>query len=148
MKNSGRTLLAAACCLMLILSAGCAALSPAKEEPLEERVKNYQQAQIDRKWDLAYEFLDSSSREKITRESYLNQAGRLPYRKFTIEEITVAPSGDQATVKIKTDISYKGFTFKGSSLQQHWVKEKGGWFVKSAPPAKMSPFNLPQEKRK
>jgi hypothetical protein len=141
-KNNGRMLLAAACCLMLILSAGCAALFPTKEEPLEERVKNYLQAQIDRKWDRAYEFLDSSSREKVTRESYVNQPRRLPYRKFTIEEITVAPSGDQATVKIKTDVSYKGYNFKGASQIQHWVKEKGGWFVKSGPSSKGNPFNL------
>ena len=147
-NNNGRTLLAAACCLMLILSAGCAALSPVKEEPLEERVKNYMQAQIDRKWDRAYEFLDSSSREKVDRESYISQNRRLPYRKFTIGEITVAPSGDQATVKILADIPYKGFTFKGASQIQHWVKEKGGWFIKSAPSSKKNPFTLQQEKQK
>ena len=115
-NNNGRMLLAAACCLMLILSAGCAALSPAKEEPLEERVQGYMQAQIDRKWDRAYEFLDSSSREKrrLGRVT-LARTRRLPYRKFTIGEITVAPSGDQATVKILADIPYKGFTFKGAS---------------------------------
>ena len=133
---------------MLILSAGCAALSPVKEEPLEERVKNYTQAQIDRKWSRAYEFLDSSSREKVDRESYISQPRKLPYRKFTIEEITVAPSGDQATVTIKTDIAYKGYFFKGGTHVQHWVKEKGGWFVKSGPPAKKTPFTFHQEKPK
>ena len=45
----------------------------AKQETLEERVKNYMQAQIDRKWDRAYSFFDSSSREKVTRESYVNR---------------------------------------------------------------------------
>ena len=142
MKNNRRTLLAAACCLMLILSAGCAALSPVKEEPLEERVKNYMQAQIDRKWDRAYEFLDSSSRESVTRESYLSQNRRLPYRKYSIDEIAVSPSGDQATVKIKTDISFQGFNFKGASLIQHWVKEKGGWFVKSGQQTQGNPLPL------
>jgi len=148
-KNNGRTLLAAACCLMLIWSAGCAALSPAKEEPLEERVKNYMQARIDRKWGHAYEFLDSSSREKVDRESYITQPRKVPYRKFTIDEITVAPSGDQATVKIKTDMSYKGYTFKGVSSIQYWVKEKGGWFVKyEEQPKNLTPFTLQREKQK
>ena len=145
-NNNGRMLLAAACCLMLIFSAGCAALSPAKEEPLEERVKDYMQAQIDRKWGRAYEFLDSSSREKVDRESYISQPRRLPYRKFTIGEITVTPSGDQATVKILADIPYKGFTFKGASQIQHWVKEKGAWFIKSAPSSKKNPFTLRSRK--
>jgi hypothetical protein len=50
-KSNRRTLLAAACFLALILSAGCAALSSltATRETLEERVKNYMQAQIDGK---------------------------------------------------------------------------------------------------
>ena len=50
---------AALCLLMLILSVGWAALSPiaAKQETLDERVKNYMQAQIDGKWDRAYSFL-------------------------------------------------------------------------------------------
>ena len=148
MKNSGRTLLAAACCLMLILSAGCAALSPTKEEPLEERVQGYMQAQIDRKWGRAYEYHDSSFREKVDRESYISQPRRLPYRKFTIGEITVAPSGDQATVKVLVDIPYKGITFKGASQIQHWIKEKGGWFIKSAPSSKKNPFTPQQEKQK
>jgi len=133
---------------MLILSAGCAALAPVKEEPLEERVKAYMQAGIDRKWGRAYEFLDSSSREKVDRDTYLSQPRKVPYRKFTIDEITVAPSGDQATVKIKTDIAYKGYTFKGASQEQHWVKEKGAWFVKAAPPSRKHPFNLQREKEK
>ena len=44
---------------------------PAKQETLEERVKNYMQAQIDGKWDRVYSFFDSSSRQKISRESYV-----------------------------------------------------------------------------
>ena len=87
MKKTGRTLLAAVCCLILILSAGCAALSPAKEEPLEERVKNYMQAQMERKWDRAYEFFDSSSREKVARDSYVYRVRTVNFKAFKIENI-------------------------------------------------------------
>ena len=119
---------------MVILSAGCAALSPitAKQETLEERVKNYMQAQIDGKWDRAYSFFDSSSREKISRESYVHRTRKLSYKGFAIEEITMLPSGDQATVKVRIDISFMGYDFKRAPQTQNWVKEKGEWFVKSA----------------
>ena len=142
MKSKGRTLLAAACCLMLILSAGCAALSPitAKQETLEERVKNYIRAQIDGKWDRAYAFLDSSSRERVTKESYVNRTKKLPYKGIAIDEIKLLPSGDQATVKVRMDISYMGYEFKGVSQTQNWVKEKGKWFVKSGPQSQKNPF--------
>jgi hypothetical protein len=148
-KSNGRTLLAAACCLILILSAGCAALSPvtATQEPLEERVKNYMQAQIDGKRDRAYTFFDSSSREKLARESYVNRTGKLSYRGFAIEEIKLLPAGDQATVHVRIDISFMGYDFKRASQTQNWVKERGEWFVKYDSKPQTNPFtqqNKPQ----
>jgi hypothetical protein len=147
MKRNGRLLLAAACCLMLILSAGCAALSSitAKQESLEERIRNYLQAQIDRKWDRAYEFLDSSSRKTIVRESYVYRTRKLSYTGFAIEEINMLPSGDQATVKVRVDVMAMTFNFKGVSQTQDWVKERGEWFVKPEPPK--NPF-ITQDKQK
>ena len=149
MKSKGRTLLAALCCLMLILSAGCAALSPltAKQETLEERVKNYMQAQIEGKWDRVYSFFDSSSRETVSRESYVNRTRKLSSKGSAIEEITMLPSGDQATVKVRIDISFMGFDFKGAPQTQNWVKERGEWFVKFEPQSRKTPFDT-QEKQK
>lgn len=148
MKITGRTLLAAACCLIVILSAGCAALSPltTKQETLEERVNQYMQAQIDGKWDLAYSFFDASSREKITRESYVNRPKKLSYTEFAIEEITVLPSGDQAEVKVKIDLSFIGYNFKGAPQTQNWVKEKGAWFVNSQSQSRKTPFATHEKK--
>jgi len=117
-----------------------------KQETLEERVKNYMQAQIDGKWDRAWSFYDSSSRERVSRESYLNRARKLSYKGFAIEEITMLPSGDQATVKVKIDISFMGYDFKGGPQTQNWVKESGEWFVKE-PQSRKNPF-APQEKQK
>ena len=150
MKRNGRTLLAAVCCLMLIFSVGCAALSSvtAKGEPLEERVKNYMQAQVERKWTRAYAFFDSSSRERVSQESYVSRSRKLSNKGFAIEEIKLLPSGDEATVKVKTDVSYMTFSFKGVSQTQHWVKERGEWFVKIAADSQKMPYVPPQEKRK
>lgn len=141
-------LLAAVCCLMLIVTAGCATLSPltAKQEPLGERVKNYMQAQVDGKWDHAYSFFDASSREGTARESYINRSRKLSYKGFEIEEITVLPSGDKATVKVRIEISFMGYDFKGAPQTQNWVKERGGWFVKSELQQRTTPFS-PEEKQ-
>jgi hypothetical protein len=146
-KSNGRKLLAAVCCLILILLAGCAALSSitAKQEPLEERVKSYMQAQIDQKWDRAYTFLDRSSRENLSLERYVSRTRKLSNTGFTIGEVKMLPSGDQATVKVRMDVSYMGFNFKAVSQTQTWVKERGGWFVKTEP--QQNPF-IKQEKQK
>jgi hypothetical protein len=152
MKSNRRTLLAAVCCLIMILLAGCAALSPlnTKQETLDERVKNYMQAQIDGKWDHAYSYLDSSSREKeISRENYVRQDRKLSYKGFAIEEITMLPSGDQATVKVRIDISFMGYVFPRAPQTQNWVNENGGWFLKwsETESQKTTPFP-PREKQK
>jgi hypothetical protein len=141
--------LAAICFLILILSAGCAALSPitAKQETLEERVKSYMQAQIDRKWDRAYSFFDSSSRERISRESFMNTPRKLSYKGFKIEGITMLPSGDQASVKVTIDVSFTGYDFKGALRTQNWVKERGSWFVKIEPQSRSNPFTPPENQK-
>ncbi|MHB9098047.1 MAG: nuclear transport factor 2 family protein [Syntrophales bacterium] len=122
----------------------------AKEESLalEERVKNYMQAQIDRKWDRAYTFFDSSSREKVARESYVYRPRKVNFKAYTIEEIKVLPSGDQATVRVRMDIPYRGYTFKGVSYMQNWVKENGEWFVESGPAQSgKNPFTTPENQK-
>jgi hypothetical protein len=135
---------------MLILSAGCAALSSvtAQKESLEERVQNYMQAQIEKKWDRAYTFFGSSARARITRESYVNRPRRAPYKGFVIDEIKVLPSGNQATVKVRIDVSYRGYNFEAMSQMQDWVKERGEWFVEPEPPSQKNPFNIIEEKQK
>ena len=105
------------------------------------------QAQVDKKWDRVYSFFDSSSRGKVTRESYVAKPRKLSYTGFGIEEITVLPAGDQATVKVKIDIMVMGFDFRRGPQTQHWVKENGEWFVKTEERSQRNPF-APQEKQK
>ena len=149
MNSMGRTLWAAVCCLIVIVTAGCAALSPleTKQATLEERVKQYMQAQVDGKWDEAYSFLDSASRGRVSRESYLKQPRSLSFKGFAIEEITVLPSGDQATAKVKIDIAFMGFVFPRAPQTQTWVKEQGGWFIKQPEQSRANPF-MPGIKQK
>jgi hypothetical protein len=147
MKNRRKALSAAAGWLVLILLAGCAALSPppTKQETLEERVKNYMQAQVEKKWAQAYSFFDTSSREQITRDGYLSQTRKLAYKEFAIEEITVLPSGDKATVKVRIDIAFMGYVFPRAPQTQEWVKEGGAWFVKHKAAPRITPFDKPQK---
>jgi hypothetical protein len=148
-KNTERTLWAAVC-LIVILVAGCAALSPqsTKQETIEERVKNFMQAQIDRKWDQAYSFFDASSRKETSRESYLSRPRKLSFKRYEIKEITVLPPGDRATVKVTYDIFMMGFEFQGAAQTQNWVKENGGWFVIwSEPTAQKNPFSSEKKQK-
>lgn len=148
-NSAVRTHLTAVCCMILVLlTAGCAALTSTavKQETLEERVQNYMKAQIDRNWDQAYSFLNASSREKTPKSKFLQQHdGKLSYKKFEIEGITLLPSGDEATVKVLIDLSFMGYVFPRAPRTQEWVKENGAWFIKS--PNKTTPFASPKKKQ-
>ena len=123
-KNNGRTLLAAACWLMLILLAGCAALSSltAKGVPRGKGQK-LQRPRSTENGTAPMPFL-TILREKYDTGDTLAGPERLN-KGIQIEEIAVLPSGDQETVKVRKDISYMGFNFKAVSHTQHWVKERG-----------------------
>jgi hypothetical protein len=148
-KNMKSILNAAAVCLMVMaMTSGCAALSRmgARSQTLDERVKGYMQAQVDGKWDEAYAYLDAASKEKTSRERYVNQTRKAAYTGFEIEEITEAPSGDQAKVKLRLNISFMGYDLKRAPHTQTWVKEKGAWYV--IPPSQQgNPFAAEEKKQ-
>lgn len=149
MKSAGKTfLINALCSVTVILFAGCAGLSQpsTKEETLEERVNHYMQAKIDGKRALAYSFFAASSRETITRDNYVSRPRKLNYTGFSVEEITVLPSGDQAVVEVKLDLLFMGYNFKGAPQTQEWVKENGTWFVNFPAQPEKTPF-APHKKK-
>jgi len=140
-------MLAASCCLIVILLAGCAASNSlgTKQETLKERVENYMQAQIDGEWDHVYSFFHSSYREKVSKEAFVNRDRKLSFKRFEIEEITVLPSGDEATVTVRIDISMMGYLFPRAPQKQNWAKENGGWYVKGSD--RRSPFTQQQKQK-
>ena len=142
MRSSKQILSVAASVLLFVMAAGCAALfPPPSRDALAERVKQYMQAQMDEKWDHTYAFFDAATREKTPREQYVarTRKGKVSFSGFEIEEITVLPSGTEATVKVRIDISVMGFNFKRAPQTQKWVVENGEWFVNSEP-QKGTPF--------
>ncbi len=147
--KTNRRLPLAACLLMATLALGCAALSPVEEtQALHQRVAQYMQAQVDGKWELAYSYLDPSSRAEMTRESYLKRPRNMPYRGFAVEEVRILPAGDRATVKVKIDVRFMSYDFKGAPQTQEWVREEGEWFVKAAQQqAPRHPFGSPQQQK-
>ena len=134
-KKTKRMLTAAmAAGLILSLLIGCNSLSSIIKKPqtLEERVNAYMQTKIDNRWDLAYSFFDSASKKQLTKEQYSFRPRQFSYTGFRIEDINILPSGDRATVKVRIDMLFMGYAFKGDEgklQRQEWVKEKGRWYV-------------------
>jgi hypothetical protein len=146
-KNRIKAFHVAAVCLLAMTLAGCAALTPVKQQTLEERVTGYMQAQVDKQWDRVYAYFDSSSQSAMTKDRYLSQPRKLSYTGFSIEEIAVSPAGDQATVAVRIDLLFMGYDFKRAPKKQTWIKEKGNWFVKPESQAQKTPFPAQQKKQ-
>ncbi len=120
--------------LALILSIGCAHCPPqSQEESLQKRVEGLMQAKIDGKWDVVYTFYDASFRNAVARENFAQKTKNISFKAFRIEKIEILSSGKEARVKVATDISFQGFDFKDAPKNQHWIKEKGKWFLKVTP---------------
>jgi hypothetical protein len=125
--------------MLILLATGCFTLLHQTPQTLEDRVKEYMQAQMDGKWDVAYSFLNSAARAKTSQESYVHQIRKATVKGFEIAEISELPSGDQAKVKVRLDLAFMGFDLKQAPHKQTWVKEKGTWFV-SPQPQQGNPF--------
>jgi hypothetical protein len=105
------------------------------------------QAQIDGKWELVYSFYDASSRETVARETYIRQPRKLSYKGYTIEEIAMLPSGNQATVTVRIHVSFRGYDFTRAPQTQEWVKEKGAWFIKFPAQSRNNPLPMPNKRK-
>lgn len=115
----------------VILTTGCASFPQQKpEESLKKRVDILMQAKIDGRWDTVYDLYDSSFRKTTHKEKFVYGTKNMHFKNYSIEEIKILPSGKEADVKIKSEISVQGFDFKGVPETQHWIKEKGKWFMK------------------
>lgn len=118
---------------------GCATLSSPKDEKdvLRDRVVQMMDAKIAGNWDLVYEFYEPASRPKASGEGG-SRPGKGIFKGYTVENLEILESGEEARVKISNDITIQGFDFKGAPETQRWVKVKGKWYfgMKAASPMK------------
>ena len=115
----------------VILTTGCASFPQQRpEESLRKRVDALMQAKIEERWDAVYNLYDSSFRKTTPKEKFVYSTRNMRFKNFSIEEIEILPSGQEAKVKVRSDISVQGFDFKGVPEAQHWIREKGKWLLK------------------
>ena len=102
----------------ILVLAGCAASGHAvkkSEDALRKRVEKYIQARIDKNREVLYKLHDSSFRKGTPEDQFINREEKIVYKSFSIESVEMLPSGE-ARVKLKTEISFRGFDFKDAPL--------------------------------
>lgn len=119
-----------------VLSYGCATLSaPAgKKASLKDRVNQLMNARITGNWDVVYDISDSAFRKKVHRKEFASRPRKLQFKSFEIRKIEILPSGSEATVDVRNEISMGGYVFKNAPEIQNWVKVDDTWYLKIKAP--------------
>jgi hypothetical protein len=100
------------------------------EDSLRIRVEEMMNARINDDWEKVYGYLDPGYRNRISKTNFVNIRREMDFTKYSIISVEVQPSGKEAFVKIKQDMSVKVFEFKDQPEKQHWVKDGFSWYMK------------------
>lgn len=128
---------------MLCFGCGCAkcTLVPVgkmdEKDLLKDNVTQLMDAKVAGKWDVVYDFCDPAFRQKMSKSDYL-RGKKLQFKGYTIRNLEILPSGNEANVEISNQISMEGYDFNNAPEVQHWVKTDGKWYLKAK--EKANPF--------
>ena len=103
-------------------------ITMSNEEDLRQRVNSMMQAKIADDWGKVYDFQSPEYKEAVPKDKFLGFSRKMSVLSYTIESLEIAPSGKEATVKVKFAASVRGFEFEGMVNTQQWVKIKGTWY--------------------
>ena len=130
--------------LIVIFCSGCTHPSQhIPEDSLKNRVEERMQAVMSGKWDVVYTYFDSKYRKAVPEGKFVHKPRNVKFKKYTIETLTILPSGKEADVRLKLDIQFQGYTFPDAPKKQHWVREKNEWYLKGNL-KKSNPFSSSQ----
>jgi hypothetical protein len=119
--------------LAVVLGLGLTACRSLSSEPtqkrLEERVKGYIQARIERNQDALKGYYQDPA---------LARVGNIIYVKSDIADIKILPDGKNAEVVLKNSFKVMGFSFNRVTQKTRWHWEKGDWFM--VVPKQSTPF--------
>jgi len=139
----------AICLLGLFVVLGCSSTSSyinkkeKSEDLLKQRVEAFMQGKVANNWAAVYDFLDADFKKSMSQEKFAAYPRKTAVVGYTIESTQLIPSGIEADVMVKEDISMRGYTFKGIAKKQHWIIEKGKWVLIERPQA-VTPPTVPK----
>ena len=76
------------------------------------------------------------------------QLGNIVHKGGKIESIVIEDGGSKALVRLKVSMQAMGFTFKDVPRTQHWMWEKGDWYIDPAGSVSQTgPFSSKKDSR-
>ena len=98
------------------------------EQVLQNRVTRMMAARGNQNWAEVYEYLAPDYQNRISQGKFVGMPRNVLYGDFVLESIKIGPSGNEAVVTVKYDMTVMSFDVKGRSETQEWVKTGGKWY--------------------
>lgn len=127
--NSFKIILLILVTMSLLLISACQSLPfRTSEQTLQTRVTGMMAERVAQDWAGVYEYLNPDYKIKVTKGNFVGMNREILYNDFAVESMVIAPSGIDAVVKTKYDMSVMGFDVADHSETQNWKKIDGKWY--------------------
>jgi len=100
------------------------------EQALQSRVTGMMTARVDKNWAELYKFLEPGYKKRVSKESFVGIQRDIFYSNFSVESLTIAPSGKEAVVMVKYDMEVMSFDVPDHRETQNWMKTGFQWYYK------------------
>ncbi|MGB9500230.1 MAG: nuclear transport factor 2 family protein [Dissulfuribacterales bacterium] len=115
--------------MAMFLISACRSLPfQSPEQALQNRVTRMMAARGDQNWAEVYEYLAPDYKNRVSKENFLGMKRDVLYGDFAVESIKIGPSGNEAVVTVKYDMTVMSFDVVDRRENQEWVKTGGKWY--------------------
>ena len=115
--------------MAMFLISACQSLPfQSPDQVLKARVTLMMAARCDQDWAEVYEYLAPEYKSKVSKANFLGVKRDVLYGNPTIESIKIGPSGNEAVVTVKYDMTVMSFDVAGHREIQEWVKTGSEWY--------------------
>ncbi len=98
------------------------------EQALEKRVTGRMTAMVAQNWAAVYDYSDLDYKKQVPKENFVGMNRDILFSDFSVVSIKIGPSGEDAVVVVKYNMTVMSFDVKDRKETQNWLKTDGQWY--------------------
>lgn len=87
-------------------------------------------ARMAENWAEVYEYLDPDYKSQVPKKDFMEMKRDIQFGDFFVESLEIGPSGNDAVLTVKYDMTVMSYTVPDHREIQNWVRKDGKWFFK------------------
>jgi len=115
--------------MALFLISACQSLPfQPPEQVLQKLAAGMMAARVAQDWGQVYQYLAPDYKNRVSKENFLGKKRDIQFGDFTVESVEIGPSGKEAVITVKYDMTVMSFNVANKRITQNWVKTGGKWY--------------------